>query len=173
MQLMTPTPMNALRQARSASPSSERRTPGTADINPELAKGGAPLKHEGTRGLILPIFIASVHRSGVNLNTHRPRLDAENGTKPRAGQPPRACRETQASKRGTAGMGGRLEEQPPQRLACRRRRLRKRHQDDGHRDTADLTAQVEQCAASDSNPGGSLPAGLRTNANPLAERLPE
>ena len=61
-------------------------------------------------------------------------------------QAPRACHRTQASKRGTAGMGGRLEGQPPQRLVCRRRRLRKRHQDDGHRDTADLTANVEQLA---------------------------
>jgi hypothetical protein len=33
---MTPTPMKALRQARSASPSSERRTPGAAAINPDL-----------------------------------------------------------------------------------------------------------------------------------------
>src|ERR1700730_18472610 len=40
MQLMTPTPMNALRQARSASPSSERRTPGTAVINPDLFTRG-------------------------------------------------------------------------------------------------------------------------------------
>jgi hypothetical protein len=37
MQLMTPTPMKALRQARSASPSSERRT-GAAAINPYLFK---------------------------------------------------------------------------------------------------------------------------------------
>ena len=70
-------------------------------------------------------------------------------------------------------MGVRLEEQAPQRLIRRRRRLRKRHQDDGHRDTADLTAHVEQCTASDSNPRGRLPAGLRTNANPFAQRLPE
>jgi hypothetical protein len=33
MQLIRPTPTNAPRQARSASPSSERRTPGTAAIN--------------------------------------------------------------------------------------------------------------------------------------------
>jgi hypothetical protein len=33
MQLIKPTPMNAPRQARSASPSSERRTPGAADIS--------------------------------------------------------------------------------------------------------------------------------------------
>jgi hypothetical protein len=36
MQLMMPTPMKALRQARNASPSSERRTPGTAAIKPDL-----------------------------------------------------------------------------------------------------------------------------------------
>jgi hypothetical protein len=43
VQLMAPTPMNALRQARNASPSSERRTPGTAAINPDLFKrAGAP-----------------------------------------------------------------------------------------------------------------------------------
>ena len=41
MQLMAPTPMNALRQARSASPSSERRTPGAAAINPGLFTRGA------------------------------------------------------------------------------------------------------------------------------------
>src|SRR5438876_9152913 len=35
-------------------------------------------------------------------------------------------------------MGGRLEGEV-RRLVCRRRRLRKWHQDDGHRDTADLT----------------------------------
>src|SRR5216684_6953405 len=77
------------------------------------------------------------------------------------------------SKRGTAWRGGRPEEKAPQRLVCRRRSLRKRHQDDGHRDAANLTAHVEQCTASDSDPGGMLPAGLRANANPLAERLPE
>jgi hypothetical protein len=38
MQLMTPTPMNALRQARNASPSSDRRTPGAAAINSDLFK---------------------------------------------------------------------------------------------------------------------------------------
>src|SRR5258708_10979596 len=66
-----------------------------------------------------------------------------------------------------------MEEEPAQRLVCRRRGLRKRHQDDRHRDAADLTAHVEQRTASDSNPGGRLPAGLRANANPFAERLPE
>src|ERR1700761_2899965 len=40
MQLMTPTPINALRQARNASPSSERRTPETAVINPDLFTRG-------------------------------------------------------------------------------------------------------------------------------------
>jgi hypothetical protein len=38
MQLMTPTPMNALRQACNASPSSDRRTPGAAAINSDLFK---------------------------------------------------------------------------------------------------------------------------------------
>jgi DNA-binding transcriptional LysR family regulator len=33
-------------------------------------------------------------------------------------------------------MGGRLEEEAPRRLICLRRRLRKRHQDDGHRGAA-------------------------------------
>src|SRR6266403_4724999 len=68
------------------------------------------------------------------------------------------------SKRGAPWLGGRLEEEPPQRLVCRRCGLRKRHQDDGHRDAADLTAHVEQRTASDSNPGGRLPAGLRASA---------
>jgi hypothetical protein len=40
MQLMMPTPMKALRQARSASPSSERRAPETAAIYPDLLKRG-------------------------------------------------------------------------------------------------------------------------------------
>jgi hypothetical protein len=41
MQLMMPTPMKALRQARSASPSSERRALETAAIYPDLfASGG-------------------------------------------------------------------------------------------------------------------------------------
>jgi hypothetical protein len=38
MQLIMNTPMNAPRQARSASPSSERRTPGAVAINPDLVK---------------------------------------------------------------------------------------------------------------------------------------
>jgi len=70
-------------------------------------------------------------------------------------------------------MGGRLERATAAAASLPPPQASERHQDDGHRDTADLTAQVEQCAASDSNPRGSLPAGLRTNANPLAERLPE
>jgi hypothetical protein len=57
-----------------------------------------------------------------------------------------------------------MEEEPAQRLVCRRRGLRKRHQDDGHRDAADLTAHVEQRTASDSNRGRRLPAGLRASA---------
>jgi hypothetical protein len=62
MQLMMPTPMKALRQARNASPSSERRTP-TA-INPDLFAEGC--------GLILPMFVAIVHVwRGVNLNALR------------------------------------------------------------------------------------------------------
>src|SRR5260370_21171230 len=72
-----------------------------------------------------------------------------------------------------AGWAVVMEEEPAQRLVCRRRGLRKRHQDDRHRDAADLTAHVEQRTASDSTPGGRLPAGLRANANPFAERLPE
>jgi len=38
MQLMTPTPMKAPRQARNASTSSERRTPGAAVMNACLFK---------------------------------------------------------------------------------------------------------------------------------------
>jgi hypothetical protein len=48
MQLMAPTPMKALRQARNASPSSERRTPGVVAINPDLftkGRAGANLEH--------------------------------------------------------------------------------------------------------------------------------
>ena len=39
MQLMIPTPMKAERQARSASPSSERRTTGAAAMKSGLCKG--------------------------------------------------------------------------------------------------------------------------------------
>jgi hypothetical protein len=62
MQLMTPTPMKALRQARNASPSSERRTPGATAINPDLFTGGAAsdLK-SGCAPPLLPIFAASVY----------------------------------------------------------------------------------------------------------------
>src|SRR5216683_4563304 len=60
MQLMAPTPMNALRQARNASPSSERRTPGAAAINPGLFMRG--------QIQILPLFLAIVHLSRVNLS---------------------------------------------------------------------------------------------------------
>jgi hypothetical protein len=62
--------MNALRQARSASPSSERRTPGTAAINPDLLnkKGCATLTHEGCVTANLQILAANVHGSHINLN---------------------------------------------------------------------------------------------------------
>src|ERR1700691_1533782 len=61
MQLMMPTPMKAPRQARSASPSSERRTPGAAAIQPDLF-------HEGAGTPVLPMFPATVHLSHINLN---------------------------------------------------------------------------------------------------------
>src|ERR1700688_2326955 len=71
MQLMVPTPMNALRQARSASPSSERRTPGTAAIYRDLFERGVrPQIQLGTQYLILAIFAISVQRSRINLNGH-------------------------------------------------------------------------------------------------------
>jgi hypothetical protein len=46
------------------------------------------------------------------------------------------------------GWNGGLEEELPQRLVCRRRRLREGHQDDGHREAANFTACVEQRTAS-------------------------
>jgi hypothetical protein len=63
MQLMAPTPMNALRQARSATPSSERRTPGAAAINPDLFQRvrDPDLDLSGYASLILPIFAANVY----------------------------------------------------------------------------------------------------------------
>src|SRR4051794_2655789 len=61
MQLMAPTPMNALRQARSASPSSERRAPEAAAINLDLFT-------RGERTLVLPMFAPTVHVSRINLN---------------------------------------------------------------------------------------------------------
>src|ERR1700710_228006 len=73
MQLMAPTPMNALRQARSASPSSELRTPGAAAINPGLFfRGGRDpiidVIHVGTRGPILSIFAGIVYRCRIKVN---------------------------------------------------------------------------------------------------------
>src|SRR6478736_6993908 len=100
MQLMAPAPMNALRQARNASPSSERRTPGTAAINPDLFKrAGAPPDNEGTRGLILPIFVASVYSLQA---ARRPHLEAGNWNQsPSSGGPGVLGRDgTRTSKRG-------------------------------------------------------------------------
>src|SRR5438105_2400561 len=70
MQLMAPTPRNAVRQARSASPSSERRTPGAATIN-SLPEECTPPDARGKRRLILPIFVGSVYCGPVNLNDAR------------------------------------------------------------------------------------------------------
>jgi|ERR1700722_6387916 hypothetical protein len=64
MQLMTPTPMKAPRQARSASPSSERRTPGAAAIQPDLFT-------RVREPAVLPMFPAIVHLSRINLNGAR------------------------------------------------------------------------------------------------------
>src|SRR6478736_951787 len=55
----------------------------------------------------------------------------------------------------------------------RRFGLRKRHQDNRHRNPADLTMQVEQHAAPGSKAGGRPPPRLRANANPFSHRLPE
>jgi hypothetical protein len=57
MQLMTPTPMNAWRQARSASPSSERRTPVAAAIYPDLfMRGRGPRSKKRVRAAIITDF---------------------------------------------------------------------------------------------------------------------
>src|SRR5450432_662275 len=61
MQLRTPTPMKAARQARSATPSSERRTPGAAAISKNLFEGIGYV-------LVLPMFVGIVHYSSVNPN---------------------------------------------------------------------------------------------------------
>jgi hypothetical protein len=61
---MTPTPMKALRQARSASPSSERRTVAAA-INAYLFKR---IRYVA----VLPMFSDTVYLSHVNLHpVHR------------------------------------------------------------------------------------------------------
>jgi hypothetical protein len=61
MQLMTPTPMKALRQARNASPSSERRTPGAAAIYPDLFTWDSrALLEWRARDTLLPILVAGV-----------------------------------------------------------------------------------------------------------------
>src|SRR5258708_37353656 len=67
MQLMAPTTMNASRQARNASPSSDRRTPGAAAINSDLFNG------QGIGDVVvLPMFVTTVYLSRVNLNrVHR------------------------------------------------------------------------------------------------------
>jgi len=61
MQLMTPTPMKAVRQARNASPSSERRTPGAAAMYPDLFTWGSRTPaHHGSAIALLPILAAVV-----------------------------------------------------------------------------------------------------------------
>src|SRR5690242_12059739 len=72
MQLISPTPMKAPRQARNASPSSERRTPGTAAIGPNLFNvGDSPDLSANYKNKECPIVAnpaAIVQRSRVNLN---------------------------------------------------------------------------------------------------------
>ena len=58
-------------------------------------------------------------------------------------------------------------------LARRRCGFREWHQDDRHRDAADLAAHVEQGPASHPTAGGRPPPGLGANAHPLARRRPE
>src|SRR5450755_4728707 len=78
MQLMMPTPMKALRQARSASPSSERRAPEAAAIYPDLfAAVGPP---------VLPIFPAIVHLRHINVNAGDGLIPAPIGGPAAAGQ---------------------------------------------------------------------------------------
>src|SRR6185437_8514340 len=70
MQLISPTPMNAPRHARSASPSSERRTPGTAAIYQVSFKWpceapispGIPIGYN----TILPVLTGTVQRPEIN-----------------------------------------------------------------------------------------------------------
>src|SRR5439155_24827833 len=63
MQLMTPTPMNAFRHERRASPSSDR--PGMAAIKNDL------FEKEVATPLVLPMFRRIVHVRRVNLNAGR------------------------------------------------------------------------------------------------------
>src|ERR1700722_13117564 len=72
MQLMTPTPIKALRQARNASPSSERRTPGAAAIYPDLFTWDSRTPaHHGSTTYYYRILVAGVERSHINLNASR------------------------------------------------------------------------------------------------------
>src|SRR5206468_8172564 len=84
MQLMTPTPMNAFRHERRASPSSDR--PGMAAIKNDL------FEKEVATPLVLPMFRRIVHVRRVNLNAAATRTGAaanppEYGGFPRPGRP--------------------------------------------------------------------------------------
>jgi hypothetical protein len=111
---------------------------------------------------ILPLFLAIVHLSRVNLSAVGKRPAPHPGGKLQ--QTPPDGRQTQSG-----GVARRVAE----RLIRRRPGLWKWHQDDGHRNPADLAAAVDQRAASQSEPGGRLPPCLRPNAQPLAAGLPE
>jgi hypothetical protein len=67
MQLMTPTPMKALRQARKASPSSERRTPEVTAIKPDLYRQEQDTENDGSNAI-------SVFDDSVTENRHAEKL---------------------------------------------------------------------------------------------------
>lgn len=121
--------------------------------------------------LLLPMFLASVHLSRVNLNGIGDALMAADGPKgthdgltgafalqtsnfsPNCGS---ASRKWQREEGSVFGRG-----------------LRKWHQHHRHRNPAELASHVEQGAAAQPEPGFRSPPGLRPNAYPLARRLPE
>src|SRR6185436_2923747 len=85
MQLMMPTPIKALRQARNASPSSERRTPGAAAIDEILFER---VQIERVRICqLLPMFLASVYLSRVNPDGVQRAANSRAGAMTAAGTP--------------------------------------------------------------------------------------
>src|SRR3982750_717990 len=71
MQLIAPTPMKAARHARSASPSSERRTPATADINSGLFQRGTGRPNHAPGKGVPYLFLGQSSIDRANLNGRR------------------------------------------------------------------------------------------------------
>ena len=74
MQLMTPTPMKTLRQARRASPSSVRRTSGTAGIYPDLLTGKVDSLFDNLPGSVEFVKTGKLRALGVTTAKRNPAL---------------------------------------------------------------------------------------------------